>query len=295
MPARGRDLERALGDFLSFDLRQVGAAGRRFGFNRRGRGDQARALEMGKQRQQVGRGNDVELARPARLAALRRGADQPLVLRGSMERGEQDAGRRGDAAVEAELANRDIMGQRLGVGRADRRKQAKRDRKVVMRADGTSFSVSIRELSYEGCRIQSRVALFPGVRFKMSVVGFRGVIDAVVRWSKEGVAGIEFCQELPERKKVPRAHDRLKVEGAVSLRRVGRKQYQTRLLDVTPNGCKVEFVERPRAGELLWVKLEGLDTVEAAVRWVDGFFGGIEFVRPIHGAVFDSLVVRLNA
>lgn len=173
-------------------------------------------------------------------------------------------------------------------------------RKVAMRgfgllADGTSFSVSIRELSYEGCRIQSRVALFPGVRFKMSVVGFRGVIDAVVRWSKEGVAGIEFCQELPERKKVPRAHDRLKVEGAVSLRRVGRKQYQTRLLDVTPNGCKVEFVERPRAGELLWVKLEGLDTVEAAVRWVDGFFGGIEFVRPIHRAVFDLLVVRLNA
>ena len=163
-------------------------------------------------------------------------------------------------------------------------------------ADGTSFSVSIHDLSYEGCRIESKVALFPGVKFKMSVLGFRGVIDALVRWNKDGVAGVEFGgEEEPGRKQVPRTHERRKVDGAVSLRRMGRKQYQARLFDVTPSGCKVEFVERPRAGEQLWVKLEGLDTVEAAVRWIDGFYGGIEFVRPIHGAVFDSLVDRLNA
>ena len=163
-------------------------------------------------------------------------------------------------------------------------------------ADGTSFCLSILDLSYEGCRVESPVALFPGVKFKMSVLGFRGVIDALVRWHKDGVAGIEFCTEEPaERKQVPRSHDRCKVEGLVALRRMGRKQYQTRLFDVTPNGCKVEFIERPRAGELLWAKLADLVTVEASVRWVDGFYGGIEFVRPIHPAVFDSLVQRLNA
>ena len=51
-----------------------------------------------------------------------------------MKRGEQHARRRRDPPVEAELADRDIMRQAFGIGRPDRRQQAKRDRQVEMRA-----------------------------------------------------------------------------------------------------------------------------------------------------------------
>jgi hypothetical protein len=33
--------------------------------------------------------------------------------------------------------------------------------------------------------------------------------------------------------------------------------------------------------ELLWAKFDGLDAFESRVCWVDGFYGGLEFVRPM--------------
>jgi hypothetical protein len=60
-------------------------------------------------------------------------------------------------------------------------------------------------------------------------------------------------------------------------------------------GCRIEFIERARPGEMLWVKFEGLDSLEAAVRWADGFYGGVEFARPIYPAVFELLLARLHS
>ena len=76
-----------------------------------GAGNQRGALEVREQRQQVGRGDDVELARPGGFAALRRRADQAFVERGGVERGEQHPRRGGDPPVETELAHRDIVRQ----------------------------------------------------------------------------------------------------------------------------------------------------------------------------------------
>jgi hypothetical protein len=64
--------------------------------------------------------------------------------------------------------------------------------------------------------------------------------------------------------------------------------------DISPEGCKLEFVERPRLDETVWVKFEGLDAVESNVCWVRGSDVGIEFVRPIYPSVFDGLVRRLG-
>lgn len=52
-------------------------------------------------------------------------------------------------------------------------------------------------------------------------------------------------------------------------------------------------MERPRLGEILWVKLEGLAPIESTVRWVNGFEGGLEFNQPIHASVFKELVRRI--
>jgi hypothetical protein len=64
--------------------------------------------------------------------------------------------------------------------------------------------------------------------------------------------------------------------------------------DISPEGCKLEFAERPRLDETVWVKFEGLDAVESNVCWVRGSDVGIEFVRPIYPSVFDGLVRRLG-
>ena len=56
----------------------------------------------------------------------------------------------------------------------------------------------------------------------------------------------------------------------------------------------MEFVERPRLDETVWVKFDGLDAVESSVCWIKGHDVGIEFARPIHAAVFDVLVQRLR-
>jgi hypothetical protein len=66
------------------------------------------------------------------------------------------------------------------------------------------------------------------------------------------------------------------------------------LFDLATVGCKVEFVERPKAGELLWIKFDGIEAIEATVRWVDGHIGGLRFIRPFYPSVFDLLLARLQ-
>jgi len=51
-----------------------------------------------------------------------------------VERGEKDARRGRDSAVQRELPDRDIMRQRLGICGSNGREQAESDGKIVMRA-----------------------------------------------------------------------------------------------------------------------------------------------------------------
>lgn len=91
-----------------------------------------------------------------------------------------------------------------------------------------------------------------------------------------------------------RKSERVECSAEVTLRRPGVKAYRVQLLDLSPYGCKAEFVERPQVGELVWLKFESLEALEAIVCWLDGFEVGLEFRRPIHEAVFASLVSRLD-
>ena len=80
----------------------------------------------------------------------------------------------------------------------------------------------------------------------------------------------------------------------IRIRRSGTRGFHVRIFNASPAGCKVEFVERPSVGERVWVKFDGLDTLECTVRWVEGHTGGVEFERPLHEAVFDRLAAALN-
>lgn len=162
--------------------------------------------------------------------------------------------------------------------------------------DGTTFSVTVLDLSYDGCKIRSELALLPGINLRVSITGMGRAVDAAVRWYRNDCAGLEFYPEDDKKPdQLPRSHARIDVLAQLSLRRPGRQHYVARLFDLTAKGCRVEFVERPKAGETVWAKLDAFDSIEAVVRWVDGFYGGLEFVRPIYPAVFDLLLARLRA
>ena len=162
--------------------------------------------------------------------------------------------------------------------------------------DGTTFAISVVDLSYDGCKIETELALLAGMRMKLSFPELGIATAASVRWYKRGRSGLVFYPEdLPEKTQAVRKHERVALAGELLIRRSGRPQYQTRFFDMTPAGCRVEFVERPREGETVWVKFDGISALESTVRWINGFTVGVEFVRPFYPSVFDLLIVRLSA
>jgi hypothetical protein len=97
-----------------------------------------------------------------------------------------------------------------------------------------------------------------------------------------------------ERQHRERKSARIVIAGEVSLRRLGNVNYRVRLFDASPDGCKVELVERPRVGEHMLVKLPQLEALDAEVCWVEEFTGDLRFAKAVHPAVFDLLVERLK-
>jgi hypothetical protein len=86
-----------------------------------------------------------------------------------------------------------------------------------------------------------------------------------------------------------RGTPRLTLDAEVGIRRSGTHSFRVRVFDASPEGCKIEFVERPAVGERIWVKFDGLEALEATVRWVEGHVGGVHFNRPLHEAVFQRV------
>jgi hypothetical protein len=167
-------------------------------------------------------------------------------------------------------------------------------RGFIITGDRMHHEIHLLDLSYEGCGIETAAALEPGQAVKLSILQ-RGAIDAVVRWCRGGKAGLAFVPEAAEAKKHwPRRSERIALSADVTLRRFGHASFRVTVADASPEGCKVELVERPSDGERVLVKFEGLEPLEAKVCWVEGYTAGVRFVRPVHPAVFDLLVERLG-
>ena len=150
-------------------------------------------------------------------------------------------------------------------------------------------------LTYDGCCIETGIDLEPGQAITLSVPSF-GAIEAEVRWSKDGSAGLRFQPAVAQpAEHQPRSSERISVDAEVLQRRQGQPNYRVRLYDVSRSGCQAEFVERPRVGDHVWIKFEGLESLNAEVCWADGFRAGLRYVSPIHPAVFDLLVQRFSA
>ena len=88
--------------------------------------------------------------------------------------------------------------------------------------------------------------------------------------------------------------ERKPVAAEVLLRRSAQSGYRVRVFDISPSGCRCEFVERPAIGERVWVKLDRLEPLESEVRWIEDANAGLRFIQPIHPAVFDMVLQRLS-
>lgn len=77
-------------------------------------------------------------------------------------------------------------------------------------------------------------------------------------------------------------------------RRAGRNTYRVSVQDLSRHGCKLELLDPPVVEERVWVRIEGLEPLEARICWIDGFALGVEFQKDLHPAVFDHLVEKLG-
>ena len=167
-------------------------------------------------------------------------------------------------------------------------------RGYLARAGGLTEVVELVDLNYGGCGIAVPVQLMPGEEVKLSVRG-RGAMCAIVRWCRDGKAGLDFEAAIETPKQmVERTANRIEVEGEISLRAAGQHAYRVRVLDLSTDGCKAELVERPSVGDLMRVKFDGLETLEAEVCWVEEHVAGLKFDKHLHPAVLDLLIARLN-
>lgn len=91
----------------------------------------------------------------------------------------------------------------------------------------------------------------------------------------------------------PRKSDRVSVEAEIVIRRLRDHNFRVRVYDISRHGCRVDFLSRPQLDDRAWIKFEGLEGLEASVCWTQDFTAGMQFINPIHPAVFDRLISKL--
>jgi hypothetical protein len=133
--AGGRDLERAFGRLLPFDVGQIGQTGAGRAHRRLRPRHHLRSLEMIGELDQRARRENIDVGRrPGCLRPAFMRADEPVAARVGRDRRRQRAGHRRDRAVERQLAEHGETLQRVGGDRAGGGHDAERDRQVVMAA-----------------------------------------------------------------------------------------------------------------------------------------------------------------
>jgi hypothetical protein len=163
------------------------------------------------------------------------------------------------------------------------------------RGNGSIVEMTIVDLSYDGCGVICAEGLIEGEEIEVSVAR-RGIATAKVCWVDGANAGLSFAIDTVDKDPTsqPRRHERVSVAGEVTMRRAGKLNFRVHIFDLSPDGCKAEFVERPELGEQLWIKFDGIEALEASARWIASSKMGLKFTRSLHPAVFDLLAARLR-
>ena len=76
--------------------------------------------------------------------------------------------------------------------------------------------------------------------------------------------------------------------------RNGQNRREAQALDLSESGVRLRTLSQLRVGTAHWLKLGNLEALEVTVMWVDGFYAGCRFTKPIHPAVFQTLLSSLG-
>ena len=86
----------------------------------------------------------------------------------------------------------------------------------------------------------------------------------------------------------PRAH-----VGIMCDARIGASKWRNvRLLNLSPEGFHVWWPNPVDAEMKVWVRLPGLQSLKAEVRWSEAGSVGCQFVQPLAAYVFEHIVTR---
>jgi hypothetical protein len=80
----------------------------------------------------------------------------------------------------------------------------------------------------------------------------------------------------------------------IHARRIPGTNFEVALDNVSMGGCRIEMIEECEEGEDVIARFPDLEPLGARVRWTMGPSAGLQFVRPIHPAVFGSLLERMS-
>jgi PilZ domain len=86
-----------------------------------------------------------------------------------------------------------------------------------------------------------------------------------------------------------RRSDRVAWRGEVQFRS-GTRRANVSVCDISPLGAKIQGIFLVHEGDRFFVRLPGMESIEARVAWVSDFEFGCEFVRPLNRAVLDALL-----
>jgi hypothetical protein len=90
-----------------------------------------------------------------------------------------------------------------------------------------------------------------------------------------------------------RRFGRVSLPSEIIVRRIGGFNFQVALKDISSGGCRVEMVEPCELGDPVIARLPELEPLGSRVCWGEGTITGVQFLRPIHPAVFDALLARM--
>ena len=91
-----------------------------------------------------------------------------------------------------------------------------------------------------------------------------------------------------------RRADRLPVELGAGLRQRGASGVSVQIVDLSTDGFKAATHLDLQPGTDVWLRLPGLESSHAQVKWARGHHIGCAFVRPLHPAVLDMVVARVR-
>ena len=102
-------------------------------------------------------------------------------------------------------------------------------------------------------------------------------------------------EPLAQREGERRSSGRFATGSTIHARRIPGTNFEVELDNISADGCRIEMLEECAIGEDVIARFPDLEPLGARVRWSLGFTAGLQFVRPIHPAVFGSLLERLMA